>query len=726
VFSTASGTGAEGASFTGTSMAAPMVAGSAALVIQRHPTWTPEQVKAALMNTAGNDLHVNADPGDPGDIYAPNRVGAGRLQVDDALDTDVLAYNADDHGVVSVSFGPVEVSAPTTLQKKIKVENTGNKAHTFAVSYDPIDEVPGVSYSVSPSSVTLAANGSATVTVTLSAPDPTALTKAIDPTTGRIDAVYPYPQETLSDASGRVLLEPTAGGGPDLRVPVYAAPRPASTMTQESSLSLPTGTDTGTLHLTGADLGAPGENGVGNADPDDDIFSIGAGFELAATSGETPECSATVEDGCWRIPEDKAADVKYVGVTSDYPLYEDAADSMAYFAISSHQPYSTPSDQTFYQVEIDVDDDNDPDLVAYNYRFYNGVDPSDVMVSELVDMETGDVIDDELLNGRFGDTDTAAYDSDTLVMPVWLDVLEDYGVTAANPTVNYGVVTFSGYSSQAIDYVGMDPETGDVSLSANLYDPAIQVTDAGGDGPLVEDSTGAPLTVTRNPAAYTAEGGQGILMVHFHNKVGNKAQVVNVVQPATVTGTHLPEPSTFGTASSLKVTVTGSGPSPTGSVTVKEGATVLGSGTLASGTATVTLPANLAVGAHTLSLAYSGDGAYGASTGSATATVTKAPAKATSITAEADPKKIDRGESFDVIATVTASGVTPTGSVEVYKGNKLLGTDTLGADGKVTIKISKKMAKKLKTGKNTLDVKYLGTADFLASQTTVTVKVKKK
>ena len=64
--------------------------------------------------------------------------------------------------------------------------------------------------------------------------------------------------------------------------------------------------------------------------------------------------------------------------------------------------------------------------------------------------------------------------------------------------------------------------------------------------------------------------------------------------------------------------------------------------------------------------------------------------------------------------------------MEIYKGTKLLGTGTLGADGKVTIKISKKMAKKLKKGKNTLTAKYLGSATIAASQGDFVVKVKQK
>ena len=39
-------------SLDGTSMSAPHVAGACALILQKHPEWTPEQVKSALMSTS--------------------------------------------------------------------------------------------------------------------------------------------------------------------------------------------------------------------------------------------------------------------------------------------------------------------------------------------------------------------------------------------------------------------------------------------------------------------------------------------------------------------------------------------------------------------------------------------------------------------------------------------------------------------------------------------------
>ena len=96
---------------------------------------------------------------------------------------------------------------------------------------------------------------------------------------------------------------------------------------------------------------------------------------------------------------------------------------------------------------------------------------------------------------------------------------------------------------------------------------------------------------------------------------------------------------------------------------------------------------------------------------------------ASTTSASADPKKIVKGKSFKVNVTVAATGATPAGTVQIYKGSKLLATGTL-ANGKVTIKVSKKMAKKLKKGKNTLTAKYLGSATVAASQGDFVVKVK--
>ncbi len=119
----------------------------------------------------------------------------------------------------------------------------------------------------------------------------------------------------------------------------------------------------------------------------------------------------------------------------------------------------------------------------------------------------------------------------------------------------------------------------------------------------------------------------------------------------------------------------------------------------------------------------------GSLSGTDTATVTVTPGS-TSLTpsvtkAAAVPKKIVKGKGFKAAVTVSATGAVPSGTVQVYKGGKLLGAGRL-VDGKVTIKVSRALAKKLKVGKNTLTAKYLGSATVAASQADFVIKVRKK
>jgi serine protease AprX len=77
---------------SGTSMAAPVVSGAAALLIEKNPSLTPDQVKAILMETATRNFPASSSVTDPTtgitytSNYDPFTVGAGYLDIQDALD----------------------------------------------------------------------------------------------------------------------------------------------------------------------------------------------------------------------------------------------------------------------------------------------------------------------------------------------------------------------------------------------------------------------------------------------------------------------------------------------------------------------------------------------------------------------------------------------------------------------------------------------------------------
>jgi hypothetical protein len=340
------------------------------------------------------------------------------------------------------------------------------------------------------------------------------------------DVVDNVPREYVADASGRVLFTPTAGSTVTLRVPVYSAPRPASTMTQASSLTMPSGNvEAALLTLTG--------HGVDQGSGSTAIQSIVAGFELQAQSGPLPTCTSVLTSGCIHAGDERAADLKYVGTTSDATQLssigiDPLSDGLEYFAISTQGPWHTAVSQNEYDVYIDSTGDGNPDNVVFNTRLTG----TDTFVAALYNLNLDEVVDLVPINARWGDVDSAVFDSDTLVLPVWISDLA--GVSAGHSRITYGVVTFGSFSGDPVDSVGVHISGTSLSLdrtlSTDVLNPGLAVFgsfDGSGSPLLYLDSPGT-LEVRRDAAAYTADHGQGALIVHFHNVVGSKAQVVSL------------------------------------------------------------------------------------------------------------------------------------------------------------------------------------------------------
>ncbi len=147
---------------SGTSLAAPVVSAAAALVWSVHPTWTPEQVKADLMNTVTPSSALSGYAEAPGVINIGNAVAAAEQG---AMTTTFSGFNtlsAGTKGSTSVQItDPAAASATGSLDLRL----------SLAVDIDnQIDAAGGIPVSYTEGSTTGTATTDAAGVLTIPAP----------------------------------------------------------------------------------------------------------------------------------------------------------------------------------------------------------------------------------------------------------------------------------------------------------------------------------------------------------------------------------------------------------------------------------------------------------------------------------------------------------------------------------------------------------------------------
>ena len=505
-----SGTGASVSS--GTSMATPHVAGIAALMYAATDLG-PYEVKTAIMNTATHDL-LTAD----GAVQGPNRVGSGRVDALDALTNKVLAYATDDPALTSLNFGVLELAKEALLMtRQVTVENKSDQPVSYDVSYLQASTMPGVVISTTPS-VSVPANGKATVDVTLSISDPAALAKTIDP------AAEPEQLELtrqfLADVSGR--LQFAAEGTPTLRVPVYSAPKPTADMSAGTDIGFADSeTLTSTVTLQGTDL----NQGEGSSR----YLSLVAPLVLGAQS---PKLESV------KMKSMSAMDLQSVGASSTVPTVKaaggDVQDAMVTFGVSTWANWPILGGSSEINIEIDTNGDSVPDFRTRSTRAAD-LDLDLASTYRLNADGTSELVDQFGANGLLGGTDTNLFDTNTVTLPVTAAAL-GLDLNAESAPLQYRVVTRSPYS---VDEQGAAvPVDTTEFIAFDAVNPALSFAGATADF-LFADVDGGRLDVTRSAGTTDAKA----LFLHLHNATGDlsgtngnggRAEILPVTVPVPV------------------------------------------------------------------------------------------------------------------------------------------------------------------------------------------------
>jgi subtilisin family serine protease len=142
--------------FDGTSMATPHVAGAAALLLQLHRSWTPAQIKSALVTTAGPAW---GDTARTQEAAVPLE-GAGLISLPSATDPRIFTAPA------SLSFEDVGPGGNKTLL--VQVSDAGNGSGTWTVQLASQSATAGANVTIAGPAV-VPPGGSTQIQVTASA-----------------------------------------------------------------------------------------------------------------------------------------------------------------------------------------------------------------------------------------------------------------------------------------------------------------------------------------------------------------------------------------------------------------------------------------------------------------------------------------------------------------------------------------------------------------------------
>jgi hypothetical protein len=253
-------------------------------------------------------------------------------------------------------------------------------------------------------------------------------------------------------------------------------------------------------------------------------------FELAYASPRDPPIGGSLPAG-FSSAETDNANLRYVGVTSNFPEVGSVGASEIYFAINTYGLWGSPSDVEF---DVYLRQAGAPD---WQYVLINGDAGSielggfaDLHYSYLYNLATGAPSMQDNLNGvsptlYFLPT----FMSDTMVLPVLGGEL--FGATGVDTAIEYQVVAFSNALGLAVDMTPVLRYDMQHPAFATTIDPSLADLAPGATGgytPFRVDASGKTFTVNYDLDRAKATQTGSLLLIHHHNAKGLRPEVVAV------------------------------------------------------------------------------------------------------------------------------------------------------------------------------------------------------
>jgi minor extracellular serine protease Vpr len=477
-FSAEVGTGDGQTTFGGTSGAAPMVAGAAALLLQAAPSLQAHEVKARLMNSAENQIYTNPALA-PGVLAPITRIGAGEVRVNRAIALKTGMWDAADPASVALSFGTYRVTGNNTYRRKVLVKNYNATARTYSVAtnFRYANDVASGAVSLSvPATIAVPANGTATffVTMTLNANLLPAWGLSAGANGGN-GATLDLPEYdgylTLSDATDTV------------RLPWHILPHKAANVVASAS----------SVNMGGAASASMNLTNTGGA-----TFSNVDAFYLTAESPKLPASVYPKPGDQFTIHDIKAVGTRFVDIGGGAFGVQ--------FAISTHAQRTNGVYPGEFDIFIDTNNDGVYDFVLFNRE--NGTFSSTGQsVVSLLNLATGTSV------VRF--FTAAELVSSNIVLTA---SMADLGITP-NTKFTFRVSAYDNYFTGALTDV-VPPATITLGTPRFFVPGAFAVAPA---------NTTTPVTINRVAAGDAASPGQtGILLLYSDGKTGAEAQAITV------------------------------------------------------------------------------------------------------------------------------------------------------------------------------------------------------